>query len=114
MYEALASIFDLIFKDNIHSKEHRSRLSKVFKKSRMAESNKRINQSIDISVYDTQDFSATQHLPPNDPDDGYLPTDRGTDEIDYRKASPRSTTQRVTLETESGNEIRADKLEFLR
>lgn len=112
MYEALASIFEMIFKESIHSKEHRHRLAKVFKKSRMCESNKRINQSIDLSVYDNP-TEPTQSQLTGDPDDGYLQTERGTDEIDYRKASPRSVQR--TMETETGvNEIRADKLEFLR
>lgn len=76
-------------------------------------SNKRLNQSVDLSQSYIFDADKSHEVTGLGEDDGYLRTERGQDEDeepDYRQSS----RNKVETESLAASELRADQLEFLR
>lgn len=120
LHSVLCDLYSKIFKEGLHSQKKRKRMKSIFAKSRMAEANRRLNQTLDQT---TQLFDADAQFGANDitqldadaDGDGYLKTERGgDDEPDYRESSARSRPSVVETEAPAASELRADVLEFLR
>lgn len=83
LFEVLADIFSKVWMEGLHLQKLRKRMRNIFEQSRMCETNRRLNQSVEQSTV----FDIDQQNNPFDQASGYLQTERG-DEPDYRASRP--------------------------